>query len=161
MIRRPPRSTQAKTLFPYTTLFRSREDGGSSEADTVDDKVTWRESKAGCRPCPGLPRACAQPAAPRDCLLSGSKLYLQTLPGLVGVTKGLDNESENTSPPPSYPASISAEGEATIVRGSRTAMKSGPRLPQLEKALGQKRRPNTAKNKIGRASCRERVSSPV
>ena len=25
MIRRPPRSTQAKTLFPYTTLFRSRE----------------------------------------------------------------------------------------------------------------------------------------
>ena len=24
MIRRPPRSTQAKTLFPYTTLFRSR-----------------------------------------------------------------------------------------------------------------------------------------
>eukprot|EP01048_Picozoa_sp_COSAG05_P043167 COSAG05_NODE_23741_length_256_cov_0.541401_1_plen_51_part_10 len=22
MIRRPPRSTQAKTLFPYTTLFR-------------------------------------------------------------------------------------------------------------------------------------------
>ena len=29
-------------------------------------------------------------------------------------------------------------------RGPRTAMKSGPRLPQLEKALAQKRRPNTA-----------------
>ena len=26
MIRRPPRSTQAKTLFPYTTLFRSSQD---------------------------------------------------------------------------------------------------------------------------------------
>src|SRR5213594_5202829 len=25
MIRRPPRSTQAFTLFPYTTLFRSRQ----------------------------------------------------------------------------------------------------------------------------------------
>ena len=37
--------------------------------------------------------------------------------------------------------------EAAIVRGSRTAMKSGPRLPQLEKALAQKRGPNTAKNK--------------
>ena len=37
--------------------------------------------------------------------------------------------------------------EAAIVRGPRTAMKSGPRLPQLEKALAQKRRPNTAKNK--------------
>ena len=34
--------------------------------------------------------------------------------------------------------------EAMIVRGPCTAMKSGPRLPQLEKALTQKRRPNTA-----------------
>ena len=33
------------------------------------------------------------------------------------------------------------------MRGPRTAMKSGPRLPQLEKALAQKRRPNTAINK--------------
>ena len=41
----------------------------------------------------------------------------------------------------------SAPREAAIVRGLRTAMKSGPRLPQLEKALAQKQRPNTAKNK--------------
>ena len=41
----------------------------------------------------------------------------------------------------------SAAGEAAIVRGPRTAMKSGPRLPQLEKALTQKRRPNTAISK--------------
>ena len=40
-----------------------------------------------------------------------------------------------------------ATREATIVRGPCTAMKSGPHLPQLEKALAQKRRPNTAKNK--------------
>ena len=38
----------------------------------------------------------------------------------------------------------SATGEAAIVRGPHTAMKSGPRLSQLEKALAQKRRPNTA-----------------
>ena len=37
--------------------------------------------------------------------------------------------------------------EAAIVRGPRTAMKSGPHLPQLEKALAEKWRPNTAKNK--------------
>ena len=37
--------------------------------------------------------------------------------------------------------------EATTVRGPRTAMKSGPRSPQPKKALAQKRRPNTAKNK--------------
>ena len=41
----------------------------------------------------------------------------------------------------------SATREAAMVRGPHTAMKSGPRLPQLEKALTQKRRPNTAKNK--------------
>ena len=41
----------------------------------------------------------------------------------------------------------SATGEATTVRGPRTAMKSGPHSPQLEKAHAQKRRPNTAKNK--------------
>ena len=40
-----------------------------------------------------------------------------------------------------------ATREAAIVRGLRTAMKSGPRSPQLEKALAQKRRPNTPKNK--------------
>ena len=37
---------------------------------------------------------------------------------------------------------------SATMRGPRTAMKSGPRLPQLEKALAQKRRPNTAKIKL-------------
>ena len=41
----------------------------------------------------------------------------------------------------------SATREAAIVRDPRTAMKSGPHLPQLEKVLAQKRRPNTAINK--------------
>ena len=41
----------------------------------------------------------------------------------------------------------STTGEAAAVRGPRTAMKSGLRLPRLEKALAQKRRPNTVINK--------------
>ena len=41
----------------------------------------------------------------------------------------------------------SATREAAIVRGPRTAMKSGPHLLQIEKALAQKRRPNTAISK--------------
>ena len=41
----------------------------------------------------------------------------------------------------------SATRETATVRGPHTAVKSGPRSPQLEKALAQKRRPNTAKNK--------------
>ena len=40
----------------------------------------------------------------------------------------------------------SATREAAIVRGPHTGLKSGLRLPQLEKALAQKRRPNRAKN---------------
>ena len=40
----------------------------------------------------------------------------------------------------------SATRETAIVRGPRTAMKSGPRLPQLEKTIAQKRRPNIAIN---------------
>src|SRR3546814_16914709 len=39
MIRRPPRSTRTDTLFPYTTLFRSRETFGSLEE--------WRQDR-GC-----------------------------------------------------------------------------------------------------------------
>ena len=44
----------------------------------------------------------------------------------------------------------SAAGEAAMVRGPRIAMRSGPHLPQLEKALAQKQRPNTAINKINK-----------
>ena len=40
----------------------------------------------------------------------------------------------------------SATREATTVRGPRTAMSSGPRLPQLQKVLAQKQRPNIVIN---------------
>src|SRR3546814_6298747 len=33
MIRRPPRTTRTDTLFPYTTLFRSRVHQGSAQLD--------------------------------------------------------------------------------------------------------------------------------
>ena len=40
--------------------------------------------------------------------------------------------------------------EATAMRSPRTAMKSSPCLPQLEKACMQQRRPSTVKNKINK-----------
>ena len=49
----------------------------------------------------------------------------------------------------------SATGEAAIVRGLCTAMKSEPRLPQLEKALAQKWRPNTAISKLNKKKKKE------
>ena len=41
----------------------------------------------------------------------------------------------------------SATREATVMRSPRTTMKGNPRLPQLEKAHVQQRRPNAAKSK--------------
>ena len=38
-----------------------------------------------------------------------------------------------------------AMGEAAIVKGPRTAMKSGPRLPQLEEALARTKDPTQPK----------------
>ena len=43
MIRRPPRSTQAKTLFPYTTLFRSEQ---ITSCVTNQPSVNLRKLKA-------------------------------------------------------------------------------------------------------------------
>src|SRR3546814_10903414 len=44
MIRRPPRSTRTDTLFPYTTLFRSRTD---KNLFLVDRKGLGVETRAG------------------------------------------------------------------------------------------------------------------
>ena len=41
----------------------------------------------------------------------------------------------------------SATRGAAMVGGPRTAMRSGPHLPQMERALAQKQRPKTAINK--------------
>src|SRR3546814_18518743 len=61
MIRRPPRSTRTDTLFPYTTLFRSR--GKSLIEDHFDHAFELEEAMArrgkslaaldGTRPSPG------------------------------------------------------------------------------------------------------------
>src|SRR3546814_20028219 len=46
MIRRPPRSTRTDTLFPYTTLFRSRDEWVFDvDQDALQRKVSWLISK--------------------------------------------------------------------------------------------------------------------
>ena len=47
MIRRPPRSTQAKTLFPYTTLFRSMQAG-------TPGLIRSTTGSPGCMGVPGV-----------------------------------------------------------------------------------------------------------
>src|SRR3546814_3652104 len=43
MIRRPPRSTRTDTLFPYTTLFRSRQAAARGAATQNVDDVTEQD----------------------------------------------------------------------------------------------------------------------
>src|SRR3546814_3878182 len=51
MIRRPPRSTRTDTLFPYTTLFRSRRSAGTpSPADARDESSDQESLRADRRP---------------------------------------------------------------------------------------------------------------
>src|SRR3546814_2307141 len=55
MIRRPPRSTRTDTLFPYTTLFRSRDPVTRHRAAARERTLSARHRLAGqfahrCRP---------------------------------------------------------------------------------------------------------------
>src|SRR3546814_2043865 len=52
MIRRPPRSTRTDTLFPYTTLFRSRH----GAAPVGGERLAGRLGAAGGRRRPGAHR---------------------------------------------------------------------------------------------------------
>src|SRR3546814_12806669 len=47
MIRRPPRSTRTDTLFPYTTLFRSRLMAYDETLEIVPDILEWLEVEDG------------------------------------------------------------------------------------------------------------------
>src|SRR3546814_1516328 len=52
MIRRPPRSTRTDTLFPYTTLFRSKierraPDDAVGNIDKLTECVRFPDTKAG------------------------------------------------------------------------------------------------------------------
>src|SRR3546814_1165852 len=56
MIRRPPRSTRTDTLFPYTTLFRSRRAVlpcyRAGRGDESDQREIWqRPGPQGIQPC--------------------------------------------------------------------------------------------------------------
>src|SRR3546814_2050980 len=51
MIRRPPRATLTDTLFPYTTLFRSRQSSAIVPAFARGNAHTIRRREMQQRPC--------------------------------------------------------------------------------------------------------------
>src|SRR3546814_1509973 len=56
MIRRPPRSTRTDTLFPYTTLFRSRVTNGTGAAgsDIQGRELVTQRTSGQARSLPGV-----------------------------------------------------------------------------------------------------------
>src|SRR3546814_1813840 len=48
MIRRPPRSTRTDTLFPYTTLFRSRRSARATSGPRLRPRHSGLPAPTGC-----------------------------------------------------------------------------------------------------------------
>ena len=106
---------------------------------------TWKQPKCPSTGelirCGGFPGGAVVESLPADAGNTGSS------PGQGGSHMPRSNWAREPQLLSLRVCSCALQWEAATVRGPRTAMKSGPRSPQLEKALAQKRRPNTAKNK--------------
>src|SRR3546814_15305389 len=64
MVRRPPRSTRTDTLFPYTTLFRSRATTGCVWCGRRKWEWGMGNDTARRSACPAPDRDCAEELAP-------------------------------------------------------------------------------------------------
>src|SRR3546814_20178097 len=106
MIRRPPRSTRTDTLFPYTTLFRSRKDGSLYRSH-----LQARPSRRR-RPVAQEPDACV---------------------GLQ-VQAGTETRPPRRDQPPSRPAVRLRPPAASEAPGPAPLRPARPPLPQLLQA---------------------------
>src|SRR3546814_4719650 len=92
MIRRPPRSTRTDTLFPYTTLFRSKGVGHPFEAMGI--RATAHELANQLRAFPQLRRPGQEevPPAVRQLLLHGFPRGVRGAeyrPSMIGNIRGI------------------------------------------------------------------------
>ena len=167
MIRRPPRSTQAKTLFPYTTLFRSRR-------KKISDKIISRASVICVCVCVCVCAcvcvsvwggghvshlsfyACGVEEHTSLILPDLTSFHMRTsretvLPWGLGLRMGMDLELTRVD----WRSQGRLDGEIEFDEVLRI-------FPCSEWGVQHKERPDAGvRQKIGRASCRERVSSPV
>ena len=114
MIRRPPRSTQAKTLFPYTTLFRSGVRGAVARPGV---SAELHSARAGSAEGPGNGERTGREARSAAESLRFGEAWEGTsaclparapLPGAHRASSGLSplSLSVATSPPLSPPPSL-------------------------------------------------------
>ena len=157
MIRRPPRSTQAKTLFPYTTLFRSNptepgdvqgtlQERTGSQQDTVSlpgSPWPWDSAPPRLRLCTGVP----------DTRRPHATAHTPYSPRAQATSYGPHTHCPDpTVHTPPHTAPLSTPQRPHPTAHIPTAHK--PHFGQWD-VLTRKQQ------EIGRASCRERVSSPV
>ena len=164
MIRRPPRSTQAKTLFPYTTLFRSQQRrtamvagrslsvGRGRAQGSYAQEPNYHLARS-VEPHSLIHKNEEQPYRVPLCLRLGLSVPLPLcLPlGLSLTSAEFSGRGDilQMSSLPGMSWTVSASG-----RGNSSGSSSwGDRPPGVTRGRGS--------HEIGRASCRERVSSPV
>ena len=129
--------SKAKRIQHHQTSSTTNVKGNFSKWETQEKKRTYKNKPKGL-PFPGGAVVESLPASAGD---TGSS------PGLGRSHMPRSNWAREPQLLSLRVWSLcSTTREATMVRGPRTAMKSGPHLSQLEKALAQKRGPNTAKN---------------
>ena len=159
------RSGDLLTVGHFHSSLKLRSDLSSSLLMSLDWKCALRQLILSCSLRTGLPccrRAYRiQPRVATQKLTNGGfpgGAVVESLPANAGDTGSGPGLGRSHMPRSSWAREpqllslrvwslFSATREAAIVRGPRTAMKSGPRLPQLGEALAQKRRPNAAINK--------------
>ena len=155
MIRRPPRSTQAKTLFPYTTLFRSEESLTPEEALLCGPEILSH--------LPPFPTAPMQTFSTlhRESITSSSLCAGSLVSAFTGAQKTARGGSlTKGGRPPTASASWGDCCHAVLYYFQRSRRIRTPPVPPLRPLISTSSS-NFCLLEIGRASCRERVSSPV
>src|SRR3546814_3458252 len=93
MIRRPPRSTRTDTLFPYTTLFRSKRSPWQKSAPAAP---AWRSPprRRTTAPCPRS----KPPLPPPRCRLPRSEEHTSELQSLMRISYAVFCLKKKTTP---------------------------------------------------------------
>src|SRR3546814_251619 len=179
MIRRPPRSTRTDTLFPYTTLFRSRCGGrrpplnkptGGAGPQTLDRG----EGRKVAKKITGyvkleIPAGQANPSPPVGPALGARGL------NIMEFCKSFNAATQNMEQGTPTPVIITAYSDRSFSFETKTPPASwylrkaakvdkGSKVPNRDKVgnvtMAQVREIAEA-DRIGRASCRERVCQYV
>ena len=163
MIRRPPRSTQAKTLFPYTTLFRSGQAGALPKAMRAFLlRGACPQGRQGGSPAV-VPSQSWDCSAGRGEAAGTGRLDIQERENLKPKPRPAEHWPQHRQAKAGFLSTVSQRLHAGHWPLAHPLPHRPAWRPLEAPATGLSSNSSrlTALSKIGRASCRERVSSPV